>query len=104
MSKPNDLNTALTARLRYHYTREQIADLTDSVAELHGMGFTFDDIFPDGILKPDALVLKTSVPMAGLGAAILQIQKHPDLRRIEIFPYGIPARDLWRVHVRVGLR
>ncbi|NHZ82659.1 hypothetical protein F2P44_25765 [Massilia sp. CCM 8695] len=104
MSKPTDLSTALTARLRYHYTKEQIAGLTDSVAELHDMGFKFDDIFPDGILNPDALVLKTSVPMAGLEAAIMKIQKHPELRRIEIFPYGIPVRDLWRMHVKVGLK
>ncbi|MES2019593.1 MAG: hypothetical protein V4484_24125 [Pseudomonadota bacterium] len=104
MSKPRDLNSALTARLRHHYSTQQIADWTDSLAQLQGMGLKIDDVFPDGMPAPDVLVMKTSVPVAGLGPAILQLQKHPELRRIEIFPYGIPIRDLWRIHVSVGLK
>jgi len=81
MSKPPDLNGALTARLRHHYSKEQIAGLSDSLARLQDMGLKIDDIFPDGMPAPDVLVMKTSVPNAGLGQAILQLQQHPELRR-----------------------
>lgn len=104
MEKPNELHSALTVRLRNAFTKEQIQHLAGSLAEFRGVGLKLEDIFPQGIPVPDVLVLKTSVPLTELGAAMMHLQKFPELRRIEVFPRGIPSLDSWRVNVGLGMK
>ena len=104
MTEPFELNPTLTARLRRLYAPQEIAEWGQVLAQVHRTGLKIDDVFPDGMPKPDVLVMKTSVPVAELGQAILQLQHQATLQRIEILPDGIPVRDLWRVQVRVGLK
>jgi hypothetical protein len=104
MPEPCELNEALTARLRHLYSPQEIAEWGAILSQVQVMGLKIDDVFPDGMPKPDVLIMKTSVPVAELGQAILQLQHQPALQRIEILPDGIPMRDLWRVQVKVGLK
>jgi hypothetical protein len=104
MDKLNELNSALTVRLRNAFTKDQIHHWAGSLADLQAMGMKVDDVFPQGMPAPDVLVMQASVPLTELGTAIMQLQKHPHLRRIEVFPWGIPKQDTWRVHVGMGLK
>lgn len=104
MSEPLQLNDALIARLRQLYSQQEIADWADVLAQFQPRSLEIDDIVPDGTPTSDVLVMKARVPPAELAQAILQFQRHPSLRRIDILPDGIPMRDPWRVQVRVGLK
>jgi hypothetical protein len=93
---------ALTARLRHVFSTQQIADYADMLAQMQALGLNIDDVMTDGMPAPDTLVLKTVVPMLTLDDVIAKMQKREFIRRIEIFPWGIPVQDAWRMRVGIG--
>lgn len=104
MASQPAVTKALTSRLRHAFTTAQIAEWADSLARMQALGLTVDDVLPQGIPMPDTLVMKTLVPVADIGNVILQLQQQIPVRRIDISPAGIPAQDMWRVRVGVGLK
>jgi hypothetical protein len=104
MAPKISVTNALTSRLRHAFTTAQIADWADSLARMQALGLKVDDVFPQGIPMPDTLVMKTHVPIADIGAVILNLHQQIPVRKIDIFPVGIPAPDMWRVRVGVGLK
>jgi hypothetical protein len=98
------MNTALTARLRHTFTPAQITDWSDMLAQLSDNGLKIDDVMTNGTPTPDTLTVKTFVPVNSLDAIIAKMQHHQHIRKIEIFPNGIPIQENWRVHVGVGFK
>lgn len=104
MAPKLSVTNALTSRLRHAFTTAQIAEWADALARMQALGLKVDDVYPEGIPIPDTLVMNTHVPIADIGAVILNLHQQIPVRRIEIFPVGIPVQDMWRVRVGVGLK
>lgn len=104
MATKKAFTDALTTRLRSNFTGAQIGEWADMVAHFHGQGLHIDDVFPQGMPTPDILVMKAVVPLDGLNDAIAKIGARQHIRRIEIFPLGLPAQNAWRVRVGMGLK
>lgn len=102
MATAAPLTNVLTARLRHTFSTAQIADWANSLAHMQAMGLKIDDVFPQGIPVPDILVMKTQIPVDDIGAVLLKLHQQVPVRRLEIFPLGIPTQDMWRLRVSVA--
>jgi hypothetical protein len=79
-----------------------IKAVAKAIAKLQSHGVQVDDVFPEGIINPDAVTISGNLP-AAKRAAIVEILAGMDrLRNVNVFPRGIPVGpDILRIKTTI---
>lgn len=97
------IESTVSGRLRsLKLTKTETTELARVAARLQQTGAAVRDVFPLGIMAPDTIRFKAELPPEKLQALLDLLRNLPRLRSIEIFPQGIIAPEVWRLHVTVN--
>lgn len=79
--------------------RTQLKELVDAAADIEKSGFRIEDVFPKGIVNPDGVTVKGSLPISSVGLLKDLLTKYPRVGGITVFPRGLPIIDNLRVNI-----
>jgi hypothetical protein len=95
------LNTVLSQKLPGLQAAD-IKSVAKAIAKLQGFGVQVDDVFPEGIIAPDAVTISGNLPAAKRAALIEILSGLDRLKNINVFPRGIPVGpDIIRVKATI---
>lgn len=102
-SASSTMHKSLTKRLRSEFSSDEVKALATTIASLQTAGIKVDDVFPIGIvIKPDGVSIRGHVSAVDLTKLSELIPNIEAIRDIRVFPRGIIAPDMFRVHVNLG--
>ena len=97
------MQVSLTKRLRSAFSSQEVKNLATTIASLQAAGIKVDDVFPIGIVvQPDGVSIRGHVSAVDVKKLGELIPKIGDVREVRVFPRGIIAPDVFRVHVNLG--
>ena len=109
MSAPNthasgSIEEALMQELRFGgIDQDNLKELVGIVAGIQRGGLKRFKVFPKGIPRPDSLGLSGIVDAGEVHRFLGEIlTKTPRLSRLDLFPYGIPWPEIFRVNMDIG--
>ena len=97
------MQQSLTKRLRTEFSSDEVKNLAKTIASLQTAGVKVDDVFPIGVVvKPDGVSIRGHASAADLLKLSELIPNIGNIRELRVFPRGIIAPDVFRVHVNMG--
>lgn len=83
--------------------QENLKELVGIVAGIQKGGLKMFKVFPKGIPRPESLSVSGVVDAGEVHRFLSEIlTKTPRLGRIDVFPYGIPWPEIFRVNIDIG--
>lgn len=81
--------------------KKSLNELVKVAGQIHGKGIKTEKVFPIGIVRPDGVLVETSVSAGNLGKLVDILKEFPRVQGVEIFPRGIPAPDVFLAKIQL---
>lgn len=72
-------------------TTLQLKSIAQTIATAQGKGLKVDDVFPEGIIEPDAVTIGGTLEMSDLSKLGDIIKALDKFKGVQVFPRGIPV-------------
>ena len=98
----NNIEKEVIARLKGSgINATSLKQMAKAVAAIGGLGVSIHDTFPEGIINPDAISIKGSIPISKPEIIASILKKNPRIFDVRVFPRGIPIPDHLRLHIGI---